>query len=85
MTDSKFFLTAAAAVLAAGALGVAVAQNVTPQAPAPTMQPSAPTTPAESAPASPGGSQGAASSMSGSATTGAGTAGGDSAAKADRN
>lgn len=85
MTRSKFFLTAASAVLAAGALGVAVAQSVTPQPPAPAMQPSAPAAPAESAPASAGGTQGAGSSMSGSAATRAGTPVGESAAKADRN
>ena len=84
MTHSKFFLTAAATVLAAGALGVAVAQSVTPPASAPAMQPTAPAAPAESAPASPSVTQGAGSSMSGSAATGAGTPGGDTAAKADR-
>jgi hypothetical protein len=85
MTHTKFFIAAASAVLAAGALGVAVAQSVTPQPHAQAMQPPVPSAPAESAPASPGGSQDTGSSMSGSTATGAGTMSGDTAAKADRN
>jgi hypothetical protein len=87
MTNSKFFLTAAATVLAAGAIGVAVAQNATPPQPsAPAAQPYTPSAPAESTPSGASGmSNDTGGSMPGNEAPGAGTASGDSAPKADRN